>query len=167
MQCRILYVFIISALFIQPSGAQDWDYEFAIGARIGLAYGLNAKYFLRLHPARQPHYALEGMITTRYNGLNGTILCAYHHEIFDTEGFNIYTGGGVHFAVWNSDEVDWETEKYGYNPYTGLDLMIGMEYVIAYVPLAISLDWKPAVNFISDLNLMIDEIGLSLRYLFK
>lgn len=158
---------IVSGWFIQASTAQDFDYDLGFGARIGLAYGLNFKYFLRHHPTRQPHNALEGIITTRYNGANAIALFEYHNEIFDTKGLNVYLGGGAHFAVWNSDEVDWETEKHGYNPYAGLDAIIGMEYVIAYIPVAISLDWKPAVNFISDLNLMIDDIGLSVRYLFK
>ena len=167
MKFRNCILLIMVSLFVHPLTAQDFDYDLGIGARVGLAYGANVKYFLRFHPTRRVHNALEGIITTRYNGASGIVLFEYHHGIFDTEGLNIYLGGGAHIAVWNSDKVDWETEKQGYNPYAGLDGIIGIEYVIAYVPVAISLDWKPAVNFISDLNLMIDDIGLSVRYLFK
>jgi hypothetical protein len=79
----------------------------------------------------------------------------------------MFIGGGAHIAVWNSDKVYWETDRTGFNPYAGLDGIIGMEYVIAGIPVAVSLDWKPAINFVSDFNLMIDDIGLSVRYLFK
>jgi hypothetical protein len=167
MQYRSIVLLFFGIIIAQSLPSQDYDYEFGIGARIGLAYGVNVKYFLKLHPAIQAHNALEGMITNRYNGANGTVLYEYHHELFDTEGLNIYFGGGVHFAVWNSDDVDWDTEKHGYNPYVGVDGIIGMEYVIFRVPVSIGLDWKPGINFISDLNLMIDDIALSVRYLFK
>jgi hypothetical protein len=162
------WIFLVMAcLFVYSAAAQDYDYNLGIGARVGLAYGINVKYFLRLHPTRQPRSALEGIFTTRFNGANASVLFEYHNGIFDTEGLNMYIGGGAHLAVWNSDKVYWETDRKGFNPYAGLDGIIGIEYVIADIPVAVSLDWKPAVNFISDLNLMIDDIGLSVRYLFK
>jgi hypothetical protein len=167
MKSRIIIILIIGTISLQSLYAQDYDYEFGIGARLGLAYGLNAKYFLRLHPTTRVHNALEGMLTTRYEGANATVLFEHHRDAFNTQGLNLYFGGGVHFGVWNSSAVDWDTEKTGYNPYTGLDAIIGMEYVIADLPVSVSLDWKPSVNFVSDLNLMIDELALSVRFLFK
>jgi hypothetical protein len=154
-------------MIVNSAKAQDFDYDLGIGARVGQAWGVNIKYFLKYHPTRIPHYALEGILTTRFNGANAVALFEYHHGIFDTEGLNMYIGGGAHIAVWNSDTVYWETDRTGFNPYAGLDGIIGMEYVIAGIPVAVSLDWKPAVNLVSDLNLMIDDIGLSVRYLFK
>jgi hypothetical protein len=159
----LVLLFMVTAV----TSAQDFDYDIGIGARIGLAYGANVKYYLRLHPTRQRRSALEGIITTRFNGVNASALYEYHNGIFDTQGLNMYIGGGAHLAVWNSDKVYWQTDKTGFNPYAGLDGIIGIEYVIADIPLAVSIDWKPAVNFFSDLNLMIDDIGLSFRYLFK
>jgi hypothetical protein len=167
MKFRAIIFLIIGTISIQSLYAWDYDYEVGIGARLGLAYGLNAKYFLRLHPTIRVHNALEGMITTRYSGANATVLFEHHHNAFNTEGLNMYFGGGAHIAVWNSNKVDWDTDKYGYNPYAGLDAIIGLEYVIFDLPLSIGLDWKPSVNFFSDLNLMIDDIALSVRFLFK
>ena len=158
---------IIPFLFLVPARAQDFVYDIGIGARIGLAYGVNVKYFLKHHPTRQPHSALEGIFTTRFNGVNAAVVYEYHNGIFDTEGLSMYLGGGAHIAVWNSEKVYWETEKTGFNPYFGMDGIIGIEYVLADIPLAVSLDWKPCINFVSDLNAMIDDIGLSFRYLFK
>jgi hypothetical protein len=167
MKFRTIVILIIGTISIQSLYPQDYDYDIGFGARLGLAYGLNAKYFLRLHPTTRVHNALEGMITTRYSGANATFLFEHHHNAFNTEGLNMYFGGGAHLAVWNSTKVDWETDKTGYHPYTGLDAILGLEYVIADLPLAIGLDWKPSVNFISDFNLMIDDIALSIRFLFK
>jgi len=166
MKRRFIIISIIITFSIQ-SYAWDYDYELGIGARLGLAYGLNAKYFLRLHPTTRVHNALEAMLTYRYEGGNATVLFEHHRDAFNTEGLNVYFGGGAHFGIWNSTVVDWETEKYGYHPYTGLDGIIGLEYVIARIPVSIGLDWKPSVNFISDVNLMIDEFALSVRFLFK
>jgi hypothetical protein len=158
---------ILLLLIVAPAGAQDFDYDIGIGARIGLAYGINVKYFLRHHPTRQPRSALEGIFTTRFNGANAAVMYEYHNGIFDTKGLSLYVGGGAHIAVWNSEKVYWETERTRFNPYMGLDGIIGIEYVVGDIPLAVSLDWKPAINFVSDLNVMIDDIGLSFRYLFK
>ena len=159
--------FLIIFMIFGRVGAQDYDYDVGIGARIGLAYGVNVKYFFRQHPTLKQHNALEGIFTTRFNGANAAVLYEYHNGIFDTEGLSLYIGGGAHIAAWNSEKVYWETDRSGFNAYLGLDAIIGIEYVLADIPLAVSLDWKPAVNFISDLNLMIDDIGLSFRYLFK
>ena len=167
MKLRIIILAVIIALTAQSAYAWDYDYEFGIGARLGLAYGLNAKYFLRLHPTTRVHNALEGMITYRFEGVNTAVLFEHHRNAFNTEGLNIYFGGGAHFAVWNSNVVDWDTGKSGYNPYTGLDAIIGLEYVMPDLPISIGLDWKPYVNFISDLNVMVDDIALSVRFLFK
>jgi hypothetical protein len=167
MRFRKFRWLIILLIIVAPAGAQDFDYDIGIGARIGLAYGVNVKYFLRHHPTRQPHSALEGIFTTRFNGANAGVMYEYHNGIFDTEGLSLYIGGGAHIAVWNSEKVYWETDRTGFNPYMGLDGIIGIEYVVGDIPLAVSLDWKPAINFVSDLNAMIDDIGLSFRYLFK
>ncbi len=167
MKSRKLLRFLILFIIFSPAGAQDFDYDIGIGARIGQAYGVNVKYFLRLHPTRQNHGAIEGIFTTRFNGVNAAVLYEYHSGIFDTDGLRIYIGGGAHLAAWNSEKVYWKNERTGFNPYAGLDGIIGIEYVLEDIPLAVSLDWKPAVNFVSDFNLMIDDIGLSFRYLFK
>lgn len=167
MTLRLIIILIIGTITAQSLKAWDYDYEFGIGARLGLAYGLNAKYFLRLHPTTRINNALEGLITYRYEGANATVLFEHHRNAFNTEGLNLYFGGGAHFGVWNSTIVDWETEKYGYHAYTGLDGIIGLEYVISRIPVSIGLDWKPSVNFVSDLNLMIDELAVSVRFLFK
>lgn len=167
MKARIIIILIIGILTEQSLKAWDYDYEFGIGARLGLSYGLNAKYFLRLHPTTRVHNALEGMLTYRYEGANATFLFEHHQNAFNTEGLNVYFGGGAHFGFWNSSAVDWDTEKTGYHPYTGLDAIVGIEYVMPDLPLSIGLDWKPSVNFISDVNLMIDDIALSVRFLFK
>lgn len=167
MKSRYITVLIVTLISSQTLFAWDYDYELGIGARLGLAYGLNAKYFLRLHPTTRVHNALEGMLTARYEGANATVLFEHHRSAFNTDGLNVYFGGGAHFGVWNSSAVDWETENSGYHPYTGLDAIIGLEYVFPDLPLSIGLDWKPMANFVSDLNLMIDDIALSVRFLFK
>ena len=166
MRSLIVILVFFGTLLVQPLFSQHYNYDFAVGLRIGLAYGLNAKYFPGSNRAIQSRNALEAIASHRYNGITCSILYEYHIEVFDTKGFYLYCGGGMHAGVLDSDKVPWETGKTGDNFYTGFDGIIGLEYVFAYVPVSIGLDWKPGLNFISDLNVITDDIGLSLRFFF-
>lgn len=166
MRFRIVILIIIGTLLSQPLFSQHYDYDLAVGIRVGLGYGFNGKCFLGSNRAVQSRNALEAIASFRYDGVMCSILYEYHIEVFDTEGFYLYCGGGLHAGIWNSDEVPWETDNTGNNFYSGFDGIIGLEYVFAYIPISVGLDWKPGFNIIRDSNLMIDDIGLSLRIFF-
>lgn len=164
MRFKIIVILIVGIVSVQSLKCQDYD--FAAGARIGLSYGINGKYFLRSNRAVQSRSALEAIGSFRYKGMMVSMLYEYHFEVFDTEGMYLYCGGGIHSGILNSDEVPWETDRTGKNFYSGFDGIIGLEYVFADVPLSVGLDWKPGFNFISDFNLIIDDIALSVRLTF-
>lgn len=164
MRYQIIILLIAGCVSVQSLKCQDYD--FAAGVRIGLSYGINGKFFLWTSRAVQSRGAIEAIASFRYEGVTGLILYEYHYEVFDTEGMYLYIGGGMHGGVINSDEVPWETDKTGKNLYTGFDGIIGLEYVFSYLPLSVGLDWKPCFNIMSDFNLIIDDIALSVRLTF-
>lgn len=165
MQLRIITLLIITTFFTPHLKSQHYYYDLAVGVRAGLSYGFNGKYFLKSNRAVQSRSALEAIASFRYNGITCVILYEYHIEIFDTKGFYLYCGGGMHAGILDSDKVQWETDKTGDNFYSGFDGIIGLEYIFAYVPLSIGLDWKPAFNIIRDSNFIMDDIALSVRFL--
>ncbi|KPK86165.1 MAG: hypothetical protein AMS27_05715 [Bacteroides sp. SM23_62_1] len=160
----MLSFLVLSILFFQSARCQHYD--FAAGVRIGLSYGINGKLFLKTNQAVQSRGAIEGIVSFRHKGIMGSLLYEYHFEVFDTEGMYLYCGGGMHAGMLNSDEVPWETDHTGKKPYAGLDGIIGLEYAFSDIPVSVGLDWKPGFNIISDFNLIIDDIALSVRITF-
>lgn len=164
MRIQIIILLIVGSVTFQSLKCQDYD--FAAGVRIGLSYGINGKFFLGTNRAVQSRGAIEAIASFRYKGMMGSILYEYHYEVFDTEGMYLYCGGGIHGGLFDSDEVPWETDKTEKNLYAGLDGIIGLEYVFSDIPVSVGLDWKPCFNIISDVNLIIDDIALSIRLTF-
>ena len=142
------------------------EYDSGIGIRAGLNPGVTGKIFFARHSVFKTMGALEGIAAIRFKGLAVTTLYEFHTEIFDTEGFYLFFGGGIHVAYWNNNEVFWETENQEMQTYAGLDGIIGLEYVIRDIPLTIGMDWKPFITLIGDNQGLIDDIAVCLRYYF-
>ncbi len=137
------------------------DYHTGLGIRLGYASGITAKHFFTTDAA------VEGILTTRWDGFNITGLYERHLPVFDTEGFYFLYGGGGHFGLWDIKKFNPDSDQSGNQVFLGIDGIIGLEYIFADVPLSLGLDWKPGFNFISEFGFAFDEIALSVRYLFK
>jgi hypothetical protein len=133
-------------------------YNTGVGARLGWFNGLTVKHFFR------DGQAIEGILTTRWNGFILTGLYEYQRQFPDVNNLEWFVGGGAHVGAWDAD-------RYGRNENTssafGLDLIIGVEYTFDEFPFSASLDWKPAFNLIGDNRLWGDGIALSIRYTFR
>ncbi|NSL91137.1 hypothetical protein [Chitinophaga solisilvae] len=143
------------------------NYNTALGIRLNpWVVGFTIKHFLQ-----GPH-AVEGLVTTNHsNRTNVTItgLYEYHWNIGMPE-LNMYAGGGVHVGFY--DRLDYDTDRYwnkGKGTYVspGLDGIIGIEYTFKKIPLNLSADLKPYVQFVGPTNYIGEEIGgISARYTF-
>jgi len=154
---KILILFsIIFLSAFTPTGLSQ-DYDTGIGARGGVAWGLTVKHFITTRDAG------ELLLTVRHNGLNATGLFETHLPVFDTEDFYFFCGGGLHFGLWNTEEPKILKDV---KANTGIDIIIGLEYDLEDLPLSIGMDWKPGLNIVSDFGFTIDEIALSIRYVF-
>jgi hypothetical protein len=137
------------------------DYNTGIGLRGGFASGLTIKHFVTSKAA------FEGILASRWRGIEVTGLYEVHGRAFQTERMKWFIGFGAHVGFWNGDY----THKYWGEPgesYTvvGLDGILGLEYSFVEVPFNIGIDWKPAFNFYGYSGFWADGGALSIRYIF-
>lgn len=153
------FTILLASCCIFFSSAQD--YNTGIGLRGGFANGITIKHFV------SSSTAFEGIIASRWRGLELTGLYEIHGRAFNTERMKWYIGFGGHVGFWNGDY----TRKYWGEPGTsytviGVDGILGLEYNFSEVPFNISIDWKPAFNFFGYFGFWADGGAFSIRYIF-
>lgn len=150
----------VCLLMALSSSAQ---YSTAIGARLNYGYGLTVKHKMT------PSKAIEGILYSRWRGINLTGLYEIHKPAFSVPNWNWYYGVGGHLGFWG------DGNKHG-NPWfdnresttvLGADGIVGLEYTVREIPLNLSIDWKPTLNLIGYQGLWLDDIALSIRFAIK
>ncbi len=150
-----LFGFLIGTLSLSAQ-----QYKSAIGVRGGLANGLTYKQFI------SEKGALEGIASFRWRGFEFTGLYEHHYSVFEPEGFYFYWGAGGHIGFYNGDHVGWADDTQAYTV-IGADGMIGLEYNFQDIPLNLSVDWKPVINFAGNTDFWPDGGGFSARYIIS
>ncbi len=146
---------IFLVLFSQTNVFSQY-YGSAIGLRLGNASGITGKIFLG------GKTYLEGMLTTRWDGINITALAEFSQNMVDTPGLGWYYGFGANIGFWKDrNEQDNDTDLF-----VGVDAIVGMEYTFDSIPMNLSIDWKPYINIITHPGFIADEFALSVRYAF-
>lgn len=154
---KLALAFTLFFAMILAANAQD--YNTGIGFRGGLSNGLTVKHFI------SSNAALEGLLSTRWQGFNITGLYEIHAQAFNTPRLNWYYGFGGHIGFWDGyKQHPWFND--GTYTIIGIDGIIGIEYNIEPIPFNISLDWKPGFNIIGYTGFWGDELALSIRYIF-
>jgi len=156
---RTIFYYAAFLLISLPFTGRAQDYVNGIGLRAGFSTGITAKHFII------DGHAVEGILTTRWQGFTITGLYEVHKSAFDTEGLLWYYGGGVHLGLWNGKYNPW-FDNTTTNPVLGIDGILGMEYDLPDIPVSISLDYKPGFNLLGYVGYWGDEFALSLRYIF-
>ena len=148
----IVMAFVMSFSFAQ-------DYSTGIGVRGGLYNGLTIKHFIGANTA------VEGMVATRWEGIDLTALYEIHANAFDVSRLNWYYGIGGHVGLWNGDIVPNSTTT-GQYVAVGVDAILGLEYNFEEIPVNVSVDWKPSFNILGYSKFYGDGGAISLRYIF-
>ena len=154
------FTILLSVFLFTLSYAQD--YNTGIGLRGGNGNGVTIKHFVGSNAA------FEGIIATRWDGLELTGLYEIHNRAFDTERLNWYYGFGGHIGFWDDSNYDnrgWGEEGKSYTV-IGVDGILGLEYNFTEVPLNLSVDWKPAFNIYGYSGFWGDGGAISIRYIF-
>lgn len=154
---NFLMTTVVMFCIVVVSNAQD--YNTGIGLRGGLSNGLTVKHFLG------EKAAIEGIITSRWQGFNITGLYEIHDQAFGTERLNWYYGIGGHIGFWNGNNVKWVDDNKDYTV-VGIDGILGLEYNFNEIPINLSVDWKPAFNIIGYSGFWGDGGAISIRYIF-
>ncbi|MBN1989352.1 MAG: hypothetical protein JW783_08155 [Bacteroidales bacterium] len=137
------------------------DYNTGIGLRGGFASGVTIKHFV------SSKSAFEGIVASRWRGIELTALYEVHGRAFNTERMKWFIGFGAHAGFWNGDNTSkyWGEQGVSYTV-IGVDGILGLEYSFVEIPFNISLDWKPAFNFYGHSGFWADGGALSIRYIF-
>ena len=159
MKSRILILLLFIAGTIDASAQGS---RMAIGGRAtpdGL--GATFKGFLDRNLAVEAQANVGGIISLAGESFTVVGLLEYHIPLPDP-AFRIFFGGGIHVGSWvnrggHADEIIF-----------GMDGIGGIEYVFRTIPLGLSADLKPAVNFVQETEFFPHNIfGVSARYYFS
>lgn len=123
------------------------------------------------------HLALEGMLN--FGGLFGlsgesftVVGLVEAHIPLPENSWRLIFGGGLHGGVWDNGrwyryrDDAWTNDA---QPIFGVDAIGGVEYVFKNIPLGLSADLKPAINFTGGGPEFFNHnfFGLSARYMFR
>jgi len=137
-------------LLLASQHAAAQKYNTALGARLG-----GGNYGITLQQRVASRVTIEGIAGLREREYSGTVLAEYHFGILGPS-LNYYFGAGGHLGH-NKDT----------GGFSGLDALVGVEYKVAFLPVVLSFDFKPSLEFGND-DYARFLTALSIRYvLFK
>jgi len=151
------YLILLGLVVMVSVTAHSQSYKSGLGLRGGLTPGITVKHFI------SGESALEGLLSTRYNGFLITGLYELHAPAFGVTGLYWYYGGGAHMGAWNRY---YRTDRADNYSVIGIDGILGMEFNITEIPFNISIDYKPGINILGKPIGLTDEVALSVRYVF-
>jgi hypothetical protein len=128
------------------------DYKVAVGIRFSnaaptLNNSLSVKYFI------DQSNAVEGLLSFGSRvGIGG--LYEKHQLIGATPAFTWFYGGGAYLGF--------ESGRTWFGP-TGV---VGIDYKFSDAPVDLSLDWKPELDIVPNINFVPDAFGLTARFVF-
>ena len=161
----LLMVFFWSGTFAQDDGS------FAVGVRVSPdGGGFTAKYF----PDRNLSFELQvngsgGYYNTANDGPSAVVVGLVEYNIiFPDPSWRVFIGPGLHGGSWDRNNGNFNDYARTSQGIFGIDGIVGVEYIFKPVPIGISADIKPAVNFAPDVAFFPNNFfGMSARYYFS
>lgn len=147
---RLKFACVAAILFLSIS-IKAQDYRLGLGARFTNAQAtvnnaISLRYFLNQRTALEGLVSFDpftiGVLYERFQPLAGSRL-------------NWFIGGGGYVSLNNNDNV------------LGAAGIIGLDYSFKNAPVNISLDWKPELNLIEDVNFEAAAVGLGIRFILR
>lgn len=151
MKRTLVIALILSSIFFTKQG-QAQDYRFALGVRLSnsmptLNNSVTGKYFVT------DRSAVEGMVSFGSRFGLGALLEI--HKSFNIPQLRWMYGAGA-FVGFQDKQT-----------YVGPTGILGLDYKFENVPINLSLDWKPELNIIPDIDFVPDAFALSVRFTLK
>ncbi|MBK6935615.1 MAG: hypothetical protein IPH18_01055 [Chitinophagaceae bacterium] len=160
MKKIILSLFLATGILF-AAAVQAQDYKTALGVRLSsspamVGNSISLKHFLNEKMAVEGYFAFGDPLAL------GAMV--EFHQPLAPAGLSWYYGAGGYLgftktynAVKQKDETDVNLGGQG---------VIGLDYKFAAIPLNLSLDWKPELNIVSDINFEPAAIGITARFTF-
>ncbi len=147
MSIRFVLLSLGLLLALRPPAAAQ-KYITAAGVRLG-----GGSYGITVQQLVAPRVTIEGIAGLGTREYSGTVLGEYHFGILGPS-LNYYFGAGGHLGH-NKDT----------GGFSGLDGIVGVEYKVAFLPVALSFDFKPSLEFGGD-DYARFPTAFSIRYVF-
>jgi hypothetical protein len=156
---KLIFLSLFSAAIIFTASAQS--YKTGLGVRLSSSAAMvnnsiSLKHFLNERSAIEALFSFGDPLA---------IGALYEiHKPFSTEGLQWFYGGGGYLGFvksWNPNKQRNETDAN-----FGAQGVLGLDYKFANIPLNLSLDWKPELNLVSDINFEPAAIGFTARFTF-
>ena len=159
---KIVIILLLTASTVISNRASAQEYKTALGVRLSSSAAavnnsISIKHFIN------EKAAIEGLFSFGDPLAFGALLEL--HKPFPSSGLKYYYGGGAYLSfikTFNPNKQMNET-----NASFGAQGVIGLDYKFNNVPLNISLDWKPELNLVSDINFEPAAIGFTVRFTFE
>ncbi len=150
-----------SILITGSLNAQNSGYKTALGVRLSSSNAMinnsvSIKHFLN------DKMAIEGLLSFGDPLAIGALVEL--HQPMTATGLTWYYGGGAYIGFLK--KVNTTTQKTTTDPNFGAQGVIGLDYKFSNIPLNISLDWKPELNIVTDINFEPAAIGFTARFTF-
>lgn len=132
--------------------------------------GFNFKAFPARHLAIEAQMNTGGVLLLEGQSFNAVALAEAYIPLPDPS-WSIFFGGGMHGGFW--DHGAWYRESDGAyltrpEPIFGIDGIAGVEYRFRQIPLGLSADVKPAVNFVTNPQFFAHNMfGFTARYYLR
>ncbi|HQU56434.1 MAG: hypothetical protein R2796_10805 [Chitinophagaceae bacterium] len=158
---RILFALCFSVALLFVTTVQAQSYKTGLGVRLSSAAAsvnnsISIKHFIN------QKLAIEGLFSFGDPIAFGAL--AELHKPLSSEGLSYYYGGGGYLSFVKTFDAEKQTSST--NPNIGAQGVIGLDYKFVNIPLNISLDWKPELNIVSDINFEPAAIGFTARFTF-
>ena len=150
---RILTTLLVFAALFYGEQIHAQDYRFALGVRLSnsaptLNNSITGKYFVT------DRSAVEGLVSFGSRFGLGALLEI--HKPFNTIPQLRWMYGGGAFVGFEDEDT-----------YLGPTGILGLDYKFENVPINLSVDWKPELNIIPDIDFVPDAFALSVRFTLK
>mgnify|MGYP003429008466 FL=1 len=158
---KIFVVVLLAAGAGLWNDANAQDYKTALGVRLSSANAMqnNSVSFKQFITDKT---AIEALFTFGDPLALGALL--EFHKPLAAAGLSYYYGAGGYISF--VKKVNTTTLKETTDPNFGAQGVIGLDYKFNNIPLNISLDWKPELNIVSDINFEPAAIGFTARFTF-
>ena len=148
MAIRLSICWLLGPALLAGHAASAQKYNTAAGLRLG-----GGNYGISLQQRVASRVTIEGIAGLGGREYSGTVLGEYHFGILGPS-LNYYFGAGGH--VGNNKDT---------GSFSGLDGLVGVEYKVAFLPVVVSFDFKPTVEFSGD-DYARFPTAFSIRYVF-
>lgn len=158
---RIAIVCLLVAVTASTNLVSAQDYKTALGVRLSSSNAMQNNS-ISIKQFINEKMAIEGLFTFGDPLALGALL--EFHKPLSAAGLTYFYGAGGYIGFIKT--VNATTQKSSTDANFGAQGVIGLDYKFNNIPLNLSLDWKPELNIVSDINFEPAAIGFTARFTF-